>query len=255
MQMIYNKYQFINFISLGYFCDVASDLEKLGLRSYSYPFDWNLTSLDNNIKLIENNFEDFLNIDNIKQLSGYPNRYVDIKYNVFFYHDFVSYKSLEEQLPSVKEKYQRRINRFYKDIKNPTLFVRYISSEFLDNKNESDELNWIEKNITYINKTIKSFNSNNEILFIANEGIKSNLVKIHNVLPEFADNVCHNPITTNNDLYNLFKTFSIPNKDKNIMFYQEKQNKKNSSSFIFKSKLKNKFIKLFLKDYIHNKIY
>lgn len=32
------KYE--NFISLGYFCSVALELQRLGLRSCSSPFDW-----------------------------------------------------------------------------------------------------------------------------------------------------------------------------------------------------------------------
>lgn len=34
-----------NYISLGYFCGVAQDLEKLGLRNTSSPFDWCITDL------------------------------------------------------------------------------------------------------------------------------------------------------------------------------------------------------------------
>ena len=30
-------------VSLGGFCSVAEEIEKLGLRSASYPFDWILT--------------------------------------------------------------------------------------------------------------------------------------------------------------------------------------------------------------------
>ena len=32
--------EFKNYISLGYFCEVAKDLERLGLRNQSSPFDW-----------------------------------------------------------------------------------------------------------------------------------------------------------------------------------------------------------------------
>ena len=46
-----------NFISLGYFCGVAEDLERIGLRSFSSPFDWLITDFKGVIKLIENRFK------------------------------------------------------------------------------------------------------------------------------------------------------------------------------------------------------
>lgn len=42
--MSVEKMNYTNYISLGYFCGVAQDLEKLGLRSYSAPFDWGISS-------------------------------------------------------------------------------------------------------------------------------------------------------------------------------------------------------------------
>ncbi len=50
-----------NIMSLGYFCGVARELERVGLRNASYPFDWIIsTDFKQVIKLIENNFENFL---------------------------------------------------------------------------------------------------------------------------------------------------------------------------------------------------
>lgn len=42
-----------NYISLGYFCEVAQDLEKLGLRNQSSPFDWCITYFPNVIDAID----------------------------------------------------------------------------------------------------------------------------------------------------------------------------------------------------------
>lgn len=35
-----NFEEYENVISLGYFCSVASEIERLGLRRHSGPFDW-----------------------------------------------------------------------------------------------------------------------------------------------------------------------------------------------------------------------
>lgn len=36
----------MNYISLGYFCSIAMDLEKLGLRNESLPFDWVISDFE-----------------------------------------------------------------------------------------------------------------------------------------------------------------------------------------------------------------
>lgn len=57
------KDRYDNFISLGYFCDVAKDLEQLGLRDVSSPFDWCISDFRGVVAAIENNFHDFMNIE------------------------------------------------------------------------------------------------------------------------------------------------------------------------------------------------
>lgn len=51
----------MHYISLGYFCSIAMELERLGLRSESSPFDWLISDFEGVIHAIENHFEDFLN--------------------------------------------------------------------------------------------------------------------------------------------------------------------------------------------------
>lgn len=49
-----------HFISLGFFCSVASELERYGLRSASGPFDWqSCDSFKERMDLINNRFEKF----------------------------------------------------------------------------------------------------------------------------------------------------------------------------------------------------
>ena len=61
------------FISLGSNCSVAYNLNKFGIRTNAYPFDWANTKMNQLISVLENNF---LNYDTfeIKKLSTiHPN--------------------------------------------------------------------------------------------------------------------------------------------------------------------------------------
>ena len=80
--------QYSNFISLGYFCGVADDLRKLGLRSVAYPFDWCLTDFKGIIELIDTRFVGFLDYQNMEQSVRVRHHYRDSKFGVFFFHDF-----------------------------------------------------------------------------------------------------------------------------------------------------------------------
>ena len=111
--------QNMNYISLGYFCSVAIDLEKLGLRSESSPFDWTIADFRGVISAIQSRFAGFLSYDLLAQNRQHLYIYKNIKYNISFYHDFDVYTPLKDQLSQIQTKYERRINRFYETIKNP----------------------------------------------------------------------------------------------------------------------------------------
>ena len=49
-----------SFISLGWFCGVASSMSKYGLRSFSSPFDWYFSDFKSVLHFIETDFIDFL---------------------------------------------------------------------------------------------------------------------------------------------------------------------------------------------------
>ena len=132
----------MKYISLGYFCSVALDLEKLGLRSESSPFDWLISDFEGVITLIENRFDGFLRYEDLAQERVNRAFYRNTRYNISFYHDFDSLAPLADQLEQVQRKYNRRIDRFYKSIQEPTLFIRYISDEELVD-GRSKELCWI----------------------------------------------------------------------------------------------------------------
>lgn len=71
--------QYKHFISLGYFCSVALELERIGLRSSSSPFDWCISSYEGVIDAIENHFEGFLDYDCLLQSDTVREHYFNPK--------------------------------------------------------------------------------------------------------------------------------------------------------------------------------
>ncbi|MBE5930116.1 MAG: hypothetical protein E7268_03525 [Lachnospiraceae bacterium] len=242
----------MNYISLGYFCSVALELEKIGLRSHSSPFDWLISDFEGVLLAIQNHFSDFLNETLLAQCTSNRAHYKNEKYNFKFFHDFNEYDTLQTQLPSVQEKYERRIQRFYKSISEPTVFIRYISDE-QKTDGISKELLWIEKNYPFIIQTLKSFNEHNEIIFIANDGVSSEKIQIYNVSKDENDSVARNPFSKNTALANYFNNISTPDKQMNIARYVNKQKGKKRAAF--KRKICSFYKKIFLKEYIHSKQY
>lgn len=201
----------INCISLGYFCSVALELERIGLRSASYPFDWTISDFEGVIDAIENNFIHFLDYEYLYQNKEIHSHYRNKKYRISFFHDFDQYRSLYSQLPEVRKKYDRRINRFYSSITKPTLFIRYIDAT-KDENGKSVELSYIENNYKKIIKLLKSYNSNNDIVFIANSKVESDAIKIYHVDPDENDTVSRKPLEQNAELLSFLN--QLQNEDK-----------------------------------------
>jgi len=241
--------KYMHYISLGYFCSIAIELERLGLRAESAPFDWLISDFKGVLLAMEEHFADWLEYDFLVQNRANRAYYMNTKYHVQFYHDFDKYTPLAKQLPMVQDKYNRRIQRFYQTISEPTLFIRYISDEEKVN-GVSAELLWIEENYDSITSTLKSFHPQNEILFIANEGVASEKIKIYQVKKDENDVVSREPIRKDPALTALFQTFSVPEQETNLAIYQEKM-KRTSQGHGYLSSLKN----MLRKEYIHNREY
>lgn len=192
--MLYN-----NFISLGYFCNVASDLEELGFRNTSSPFDWNISVFEGVIDAIDNKFENFMNYEDLIQSQKYPSHYFDPHYKIWFFHDFNKYEPLKKQYTNVKNKYNRRIKRFLNNITEPTLFFRYIANE----DEQKHELRWIEQNSLQIDNVIKRYNPKNKIIYIGDQYTYSNTIKIFHVTRDKNDLVSRHPIINNIELSNV----------------------------------------------------
>ena len=242
----------MNFVSLGFFCSIAMDLEKMGLRDTSSPFDWVISDFEMIIYGLQHKFANFLNYDNLFQLKNDKNVYYDNFYKTYFYHDFNKYKSLKEQYKNVQFKYSRRINRFYKTICEPTIFIRYISPK-CDADGKNIEINYLEKNLSKIIALIKSFNDNNEIIFISDLQCISSKINIYKVPIDENDTVCRTPIITNKELSSRLLSLADNSKrSKNLSRYKKKQAKRR----ILKpfKKIKAGLFKIFLQEYVHDKV-
>lgn len=203
-----------NYISLGSFCSVAMELERYGLRSASYPFDWLLSPFNGVIEAINSKFEALFDESLYEQSKQRLYVYRNSKYNFEFVHDFTKYKPLSSQFSTFCEKYNRRINRFFEAVGNPTLFIRYISG--------ISELKWIEQNWDFICASVKKFNEKNEFLFVANNGISSNMFQLYNVAPDKNDSVSRSFFSANEMLQEYFSFCDCSLKDENLARYKNK---------------------------------
>jgi hypothetical protein len=239
------KYKHI--ISLGFFCSVSSELERIGLRDSSYPFDWLISSFDSVLELINNGFKDFLCLDFMQQYSNDPSRYINNKYNIHFFHDFDKYKKCEEQIDEINNKYQRRIKRFYRSIHEPTLFIRYIKD-----KNEGD---YIELNYNKILNILRKYNDNNDIIFVSTDTVTTTNLNIFKVTADHNDTVAKMFLEKNSELkdYLCSGIYNIQKQEANYKVYKRKKVKR--SLYKYPKKVFSGLKKALLKVKIYNSLY
>ena len=149
-----NKYK--NCISLGCFCGTASSMSRYGLRSHSGPFDWYWSDLESVLKLIETDFSDFMEKDNLFADTGNPLIFHDRKYGFVCNHDIEH--DFETEYEKIYQKYMRRAEWFMQVVREPTCFIRTVRSE--------QEISYIEENRQYIYDIVKKDNADNEIIFL-----------------------------------------------------------------------------------------
>ena len=171
-------------IPLGSTCSVAYQLRKLGLRNYAFPFDWvRINNLSTVTDLIENNFLSFLDLQNYEFLEISDKFEVNKKMKSYiyqnqfcrFYHEFDRYID-SSNFTEFKEKYHRRINRFFEIIKDSKkiLFIREEIGNLSSNKikkfskliNELNPyLNWKLKIIVNKEKYLSLKSENVEVIY------------------------------------------------------------------------------------------
>ena len=145
-----------NCISLGWFCGTASAMSRLGLRSYSGPFDWYFSDYSGVLAQIENDFNDFMNKKNITISKDNSKTFEDIKYNFTYIHDVK--QNFDDEYEMIKSKYAKRI-KIFKDMSSlPTVFLRTVRN--------NEEIHFINKHWEYAEKLIKKYNSTNIIIYV-----------------------------------------------------------------------------------------
>lgn len=146
---------FENFISLGTSCVVAAALSKHGLRSAAGPFDWCVSPFESVLTLMETDFCDFMNYDNLKVEKDREWVFYDKKYKIQYPHEIKT--SLDVDYKEITEKYKKRIQLFRGMIQKRTCFVRGIA--------HMSELSFLVEAEARIGETIKC-DSGNEIIFV-----------------------------------------------------------------------------------------
>jgi len=244
---------FENMISLGFYCEVAKELERLGLRSASYPFDWLISSWSGVEKMIDTQFDGFLNYDDLYQYDNSPSKYRNMSIEISFFHDFNGLQPVKDQINEVEKKYKRRIDRFFEDIKKPTLFIRYIES--------AEEVEFWKNNYSDVQQKVRRYNAQNEIWLVNCLDTTFENENVFYVEPDENDYLCRYcflekmPELKSRLISDEF--FSAKKRKENLKRYEAKQKKKNS----FASKVKKKVKEIKEKHtpqekyYKHNNIY
>lgn len=157
----------VTIISLGESCFPATMLRNFKIRDVAYPFDWMITPFMGLYKTLSNNFANFLNEANLIKDPFNSKFVVDKESGVKFAHDFPHHyqhgseiyyvnqnfddtywgigsiiPNFKEALPDIKNKYNRRIERFFSISKLPNhiIFIRSVASEWYHNEVKNVDL-------------------------------------------------------------------------------------------------------------------
>jgi hypothetical protein len=139
------------YISLGGDCSVAYWLGKLGLRQYAFPFDWVKSDIFNIIKVIETKFHFFFNSVKIVEIENlkFPVIDEDWEENIMNTYKIETdcFVFQHDKIEDFKEKYERRIKRFYEILEDDTIKKIFIRVSKKDETKEIIELNSVIKKI------------------------------------------------------------------------------------------------------------
>lgn len=112
------------FVSLGCFCGVARTLQCLGIKQFTYPFDWTRCPLDGVVRLLDTNFEDFLSYSSVFEHERMK-AFGGSKWGGSFWHH-------DPDAASTKTDMARRIDRFFGKAEVPAskarMFIRACNS-------------------------------------------------------------------------------------------------------------------------------
>lgn len=118
-------------MSLGHLCFPALHMRDFHLSEYSFPFDWLRTPFDALYILLFYDFKDFLTKEHIYVGNvAFENQLLIIEnvYGTLHVHDFTNEKTIDEQYEEVKQKFDRRIARFYRALHSGK-FVYFVRTD------------------------------------------------------------------------------------------------------------------------------
>jgi hypothetical protein len=141
-------------IPIGDNCTAASVLGFVNLRYLSCPFDWYQSTFEQIYRLLENDFADFFNTC---YLARVKDLITSVKYGIKFHHDFstdpktTGFFDWQKEIPSVQDKYKRRIDRFYKicHMGRPIYFLRCRAMEEI-RLSPVETASWLERLVSLI---------------------------------------------------------------------------------------------------------
>ena len=216
---------FEHYISLGHCCYVAMDLEKMALRDASMSFDWNRTRWKAIERSFRTHFAGYLDYNELYQKKSAPHVYKNLDCGVGFVHDFVAYKSLRSQIRGVQKKYDRRVERFFECISEPTLFIRYCW--------DKEELIYIADSYSEIEGLIKQFNEANEIVIITHDEvddiIASRISFLFHIDKKENEELNQSPIFGSAELYDILNNAVYDKRETNQEFEKAKRVSKRQS--------------------------
>ena len=117
-----NRERYDLVFGVGQACSCSWALREAGLQFASYPFDW-VANVDlvGRARIVADDFRDWLVEDRMELEKGTPSYNCDIYHNrvtgMGFNHDFPKGVPFKESFPAVREKYRRRIDRLFADIR------------------------------------------------------------------------------------------------------------------------------------------
>ncbi|GEM_PF-3846054 len=107
-------------ISLGGNCAPAQQFKMKKLSEAFFPFDWCITEFESIYKALETDFKDYIKLENLRTLELIKlsdNRvFRDTHYKIIYPHDFSPDNEPLHDYEFVRNKYYRRIDRFYQTL-------------------------------------------------------------------------------------------------------------------------------------------
>lgn len=175
-------------ISLGINCEPALQLVNYKLRDHAFPLDWVITYHASLFKILANDFKNFFQKENLEvQYNAVPGTFqgplsvVDSEYATFHMHDFIGSKSIDEQYDKIKEKYDRRVARFYRAL-NANKLIYFLRIQ--TTKEETISLiNVINEKFPNLNYVFVAINNNINNIYAIDENW--NFPKVKNVYLHF----------------------------------------------------------------------